>query len=153
LKQALQSPSISSEISQSSEDKLGFRAAEAWVRPSPIITNGQILQYGFDLKKCVFSMRLLGEKKGLEQEAATEIYLPDFHFPDTHTVISVSGGEWTIDYSEIHSVKFQRLRWWHPEGDHNIKIQGVKRKPGDPAVSGEELSYLEQCQKGGCSMM
>ncbi|GIK01335.1 hypothetical protein Aspvir_005369 [Aspergillus viridinutans] len=153
LKQALQSPSISSEISQSSQDKLGFRAAEAWVRPSPITTNGQILQYGFDLKNCVFSMRLLGEKKGPGQEAATEIYLPDFHFPDPHTVVSVSSGEWTIDYPEIHSVKFQRLRWWHPEGDHNIKIQGVKRKPGDPTVSGEELSYLEQCQKGGCSMM
>ncbi|RHZ51920.1 sterylglucosidase 1 [Aspergillus thermomutatus] len=152
LKQALQSPSISSEISQSSQDKLGFRAAEAWIRPSPIITNGQILQYGFDLKNCVFSMRLLGERKGLGQ-AATEIYLPDFHFPDTHTVVSVSSGEWTIDYVEIKSVRFQRLRWWYREGDHNIKIQGVKRKPGDSAVSGEELSYLEQCQKGGCSMM
>lgn len=85
---------------------------------------------------------------------ATEIYLPEFHFPDTQTVVSVSSGEWRIDYTEINSIKVQRLRWWHMEGEQDIKIQGVKRKPGDlSSVSADDLSYLEQCQKGGCTVI
>ncbi|RAL10803.1 sterylglucosidase 1 [Aspergillus homomorphus CBS 101889] len=154
LKSALSAPSISSEFSQSNEDKLGFRAAEAFVRPSPIYTNGLVSKYMFDLRNCTFTLSLIGNERTLGEETATEIYIPEFHFPAGHTVVSVSSGEWTLDSNEINSVKVQRLRWWHPVGNQDIKIQGVKRKPGESVTSSsDELSYLEQCQSSGCSMM
>ncbi|PYH41959.1 sterylglucosidase 1 [Aspergillus saccharolyticus JOP 1030-1] len=154
LKSALSAPSITSEYSQN-EDKLGFRAAEAFIRPSPIYTNGLVSEYMFDLRNCTFTLSLIGNEKTLNEETATEIYLPEFHFPGGHTVVSVSSGEWSIDSSEINSIKVQRLRWWHSAGNHDIKIQGVKRKPGETArsSSSDELSYLEQCQSSGCTVM
>lgn len=154
LRHVLQSPSISSDHIQSpSRQKAGFRAAEAWTRPSPIFTNGRISDFVFDLRKCTFTLSL-SAKARTAQDAPTEIYLPDFHFPATQTVVTVSGGEWTIDYHEINAVKLQLLRWWHPDGDQEIKIQGVRRKPGDLDKSGsDEISYLEQCERGDCSVM
>lgn len=132
---------------------MGFRAAEAWVRPSPIKTNGKVSHYAFDLWKCTFEMSLTAKVR-TEQDAPTELYLPDYHFPAAQTVLTVSDGEWTIDYEEVNGVKVQHLKWWHPEGDQDIKVEGVKHKPGelinDP---GEEISYLEQCQKEGCVVM
>ncbi|KAE8350728.1 glycoside hydrolase superfamily [Aspergillus coremiiformis] len=156
LKDALRPASITSEVSsQSSKDHVGFRAAEAYIRPSPIFTNGTLTRHGFDLRNCMFTMSLVAKEKDVgDGDQPTEIYLPDFHFPDSHTVVSVSSGEWTIDYAEIASVKVQRLRWWHPEGDQDIKIQGMKRKPGElTKISGDDLTYLEQCQRGACTVM
>lgn len=93
-------------------------------------------------------------KARTSQDAPTEIYLPDFHFPAPQTVVTVGAGEWTIDYDEINGVKVQRLRWWHPEGDHEIEIQGVKRKAGElENDTSDDISYLEQCQKGECVVM
>lgn len=87
-------------------------------------------------------------------EFPTEIDLPEFHFPADHTTVEVSGGKWEITTHEIHSVKLQRLRWWHAEGDQEIKIEGVKRKPGEVAnPAGEEATYMEQCQRGDCTIM
>lgn len=154
LKSVLRAPSITSECSQSFQEGVGFRAAEAYIRPSPIVTNGLVANHVFDLRSCTFTMSLAGRGHEMGQDIATEIYLPDFHFPDTHTVVSVSSGEWTIDHAQIDSVKVQRLRWWHAAGEQDIKIEGVKRKPGDLTdVSGEDLTYLEQCQRGGCTVM
>lgn len=154
LKHAIQSPSISSERSQSSSgEKVGFRAAEAWTRPSPVVTNGRISHFVFDLRECTFSMSLAAKVR-TEQGAPTEVYLPDFHFPAAQTLVTVSRGDWAIDYDETNGVKQQRLQWWHPEGDHEIKIQGVKRKLGELTDgSAEDVSYLEQCQRGGCVVM
>ncbi|KAI9927715.1 hypothetical protein ASPWEDRAFT_41813 [Aspergillus wentii DTO 134E9] len=153
LKHALQSPSISSDYSQSSKDKAGYRAAEAYIRPSPIFTNGRVSSYLFDLKNCTFTLSLVA-KAGTPQDAPTEIYLPEFHFPQTETVVTVSVGKWDIDLLETNSIKVQRLRWWHAEGNQDIKIQGVKRKPGEASnAPGDDISYLEQCQKGGCTIM
>lgn len=94
-------------------------------------------------------------KASTPEDAPTEIYLPEFHFPETSTVVTVSGGKWAIDSEEINSAKLQRLRWWHGEGNQDIKIQGLKRKPGEFAnpAGAEDVSYLEQCQRGGCSVM
>ncbi|KAE8308781.1 glycoside hydrolase superfamily [Aspergillus transmontanensis] len=156
LKDALRPASITSELSslQLSKDQTGFRAAEAYIRPSPIFTSGSLTHHGFDLRNCTFTMSLVAKEKAARGDQPTEIYLPDFHFPDIQSVVSVSSGEWTIDHAEIDSVKIQRLRWWHPEGKQDIKIQGVKRKPGDlTKVSGEDLTYLEQCQRGACTIM
>ncbi|KAL3453453.1 glycoside hydrolase superfamily [Aspergillus insuetus] len=150
LKDAIKTSSITSEVSQLDEDKLGYRAAEAFIRPSPIYTNGLISDHVFDLKNCTFTMSLIGNPT----DAPTEIYLPDFHFPDTDTRVATTAGKWSIDYVELKHARFQRLQWWHPEGEQSIKIEGKKRKGGALAApSAEDLSYLEQCQKGGCTMM
>ncbi|KAL3482454.1 glycoside hydrolase superfamily [Aspergillus californicus] len=154
LKNAIQTPSIMSDVSQLDEDKLGYRAAEAYVRPSPVVTNGLITNHVFDLRNCTFTMSLVGNKSTERQPAPTEIFLPDFHFPDSHTEVSVSSGEWKIDYVEIKSARLQRLQWWHPEGNQDITIEGLKRKGGAlVGPSAEDLSYLEQCQRGGCTVM
>ncbi|KAJ5197954.1 glycosyl hydrolase [Penicillium cinerascens] len=150
LKQALTSPSISSDSSPQSK---GYRAAEAYIRPSPIYVSGSLRSHVFDLRNCTFTMKLTA-KTATSTDAPTEIYLPDFHFPETNTVVAVSGGKWELDYQEIQSIKVQRLRWWHAEGEQDIKIEGIKRHPGEFAnPSGDDVTYLEQCQQGQCMIM
>lgn len=96
----------------------------------------------------------LTAKSVTSTDAPTEIYLPDFHFPEANTVVAVSGGKWELDYLEIQSIKIQRLRWWHAEGEQDIKIEGIKRQPGEFAnPSGDDVTYLEQCQRGQCMIM
>lgn len=138
----------------SDKDKLGYRAAEAYIRPSPVYTNGKRLSHGFDLRNCTFTLSLVA-REPTSEDAPTEIYLPDFHFPDSSTVVAVSDGKWTLDREEVNSVKLLRLKWWHGKGNQDIKIQGLKRKPGEFANprGSEDVSYLEQCQRGGCSVM
>lgn len=154
LKDAIKTPSITSEGSQYGEEKLGYRAAEAFLRPSPIVTNGIVSDHLFDLKNCTLTMSLVGNKTPAGQDNPTEIFLPDFHFPDTQTEVEVSSGTWSIDYVRFKHAQTQRLRWWHSEGDQNIQIQGVKRKGGALAdQSGEDVGYLEQCQEAGCTVM
>lgn len=153
LKQALQSPSILSDCSQATGAGPGYRAAEAYIRPSPIKTESQLISHLFDLRNCTFTMSLRA-KAATTPDTPTEIYLPEFHFPDGQSEVSVSSGQWKIDYEEFQFAKVQRLRWWHGEGEQDIKVQGVKRKPGEPnSIAGDDVSYLEQCQQGGCIMM
>jgi len=154
LKGALTTPSISTDhYQQSVRQKQGYRAAEAYLRPSPTYVSGKLDSHVFDLKNCTFTLSLTS-KGPTPATAPTEIYLPDFHFPEANLVVTVSGGKWDIDYQDIQGVKLQRLRWWHGEGEQDIKIEGLKRKPGEIAnPAGEDVSYLEQCQKGECVMM
>ncbi|KAJ5639374.1 glycosyl hydrolase [Penicillium longicatenatum] len=150
LKGALASPSISSE--EPTQPK-GYRAAEAFLRPSPIHVSGTLENHVFDLQNCRFTMSLTA-KKATSSDAPTEIYLPDFHFPEVETVVSVSGGKWEFDFYKIQSIKIQRLRWWHAEGEQNIQIEGLKRQPGEVAnQSCENMTYLDQCQRGQCLLM
>ncbi|KAL3463022.1 glycoside hydrolase superfamily [Aspergillus heterothallicus] len=150
LKDAIKTPSITSDVSQLDEDKLGYRAAEAFIRPSPVYTNGSISDHVFDLKSCTFTMSIVGDST----DVPTEVFLPDFHFPDDHTLVSTTAGRWSIEYVEFKYARFQRLQWWHPAGEQSIKIEGIKRKGGAlNAPSAEDLSYIEQCQKGGCAVM
>lgn len=96
----------------------------------------------------------LTAKASTNAEYPTEISLPDFHFPASNTNVEASGGKWELDTYEVQSVKIQRLRWWHAPGEQQIKIQGLKRKPGEIAnPAGEEVTYLEQCQQGDCAIM
>ena len=87
-------------------------------------------------------------KAPTSQDAPTEIYLPDFHFPDSHTAVTVSDGKWAIEYEVINSVKLKLLRWWHGRGGQEIRIQGLKRKREEytKAPNGEDM-------KGGCTVM
>jgi hypothetical protein len=132
---------------------MGYRAAEAYIRPSPIFVSGTLETHVFDLQNCTFAMSLTA-KAATATDAPTEIYLPDFHFPEANTIVAVSGGKWEIDYQVIQSIKVPRLRWWHAEGEQDIKIKGVKRQPGEYAnPSGDDVTYLEQCQHGQCLLM
>ncbi|KAH8693971.1 putative glycosyl hydrolase [Talaromyces proteolyticus] len=155
IRTVTESPVISPQSSRTltePEGKPGFRAAEAYVRPSPIYTCGDLLKYEFDLKNCTFTVSVNAEKP-TPQDAPTEIYLPEFHFPKSETVVYISGGKWSIETQDEISSSFQVLKWWHAEGDQDIKVEGVKHKASDLLASYEDESYLEQCQKNNCMVM
>nr|POE96961.1 putative glycosyl hydrolase [Quercus suber] len=78
----------------------GYRAAEAYVRPTPIATHGTIISFGFDLKNCTFTLAL-SATGATPHETPTEIFLPDFHFPRGQTSVEVTGGKWTIQVDEV----------------------------------------------------
>lgn len=120
------------------------------MRPSPIATVGRILSQGFDLRNSVFTLRLRALKEGSEQ-APTEIFLPEFHFPKDKCDVEVSSGKWTITDDEDGMI--QKLRWWHVEGEHTIRVTGV---PGISRLGkDDEEGYLDQCQNTTtkCSVM
>ncbi len=155
MKDALKSPSISSERTRTPDElwaKPSFRAAEAYVRPSPIFTNGKLLKYGFDLKNCTFTMSLDAAKPVIE-EYPTEIYLPEYHFGQNDTTVDVSGGKWTLDADDFDGGTVQILRWWHGVGEQNITVKGVRRRQGIDGNSDDEVGYLEQYRRSLCSVM
>jgi hypothetical protein len=155
LRANLKTPSISSRVTDVSPELTsapGFRAAEAYVRPSPIATVGKILGHGFDLRNCIFNMRLSAQK-GAEEFRPTEIFLPEFHFPKDKCEIEVTAGKWTITTDDEDGGMIQKLRWWHAEGEHQIKITGVQRRQNMALGKEEEEGYLDQCQQSKCSVM
>jgi hypothetical protein len=139
----------SSKVLKRDEDKAGYRAAEAYIRPTPVTVHGNVVSYGFDLRVCAFSLSLTAPS-ATSENAPTEIFLPEWHFPNGNTSVEVSGGKWSISLED----ELQKLRWWHAEGDQKITVKGVVRKSG-VALSNveEEEGYLEQCQKAACSIM
>jgi hypothetical protein len=124
----------------------GLRAAEAYVRPSPHATNGNVLKYSFDLRNCVFTFTLDAETP-TSDDTATEIFLPDFHFPPTNTSVEVSGGKWRIEADDVGGETMQMLRWWHGAGEQKITVKGVKRKMQAALEPDEDIGYLEQCRR------
>lgn len=155
LKSKLKTPSISSKQTDGPPELTnspGFRAAEAYVRPSPIATVGKILNYGFDLRNCVFTFRLHASVAGSE-DTPTEVFLPEFHFPKDRCEVEVSAGKWTIGTDDEDGGMIQRLRWWHAEGEHFIKVTGVQRRQNMSLGKEEEEGYLDQCQQSKCSVM
>lgn len=153
LKSNLQTPSISSRPSEDPPELTstpGYRAAEAYIRPSPIVTVGTILSTGFNLKTCVFELSLDADKATAD-DTPTEIFLPEFHFPKDRCVVEVSGGKWSISTDEESGGLFQKMRWWHQPGEQFIKVKGV---PSRQIMGEDEDGYLEQCQQGNnCSLM
>jgi len=47
----------------------------------------------------------------------------------------------------------QKLRWWHAEGNHTLKVTGVQRRQNMALGKEEEEGYLDQCQQSKCSLM
>ena len=156
VKAALKTPSISSDQKEAKPVDLsnapGFRAAEAYVRPSPIATVGSVVSSGFDLRNCVFTMELNCKHAATEEEP-TEIFLPEFHFPRELTDIKVSSGQWTMSVDDAQGSDIQRLRWTHGAGQQNITVKGVQRRQGMALGKEEEEGYLEQCRQSKCSLM
>ena len=143
-----QSPKSSAEDT----DEPGFRAAEAYVRPTPIVTHGDVHEHGFDLKNCTFTLKLTAPSSTAES-LPTEVFLPDFHFPQGSVSVEVSGGKWTISVDESEGVSVQKFRWWHAAGDQHVLIKGVKRKAGKAFDADEEDGYLDQYRERLCTVM
>lgn len=155
LKETLKTPSIVSQRSETPPEigsKPGYRAAEAYVRPSPISTVGNVTSYGFDLRNATFTFAL--DCKAAATEAApTEIFLPEFHFPPQNTHVEVSSGKWTISVDDADGGIIQRLRWQHGAGKQNMTVKGVQRMQGMASGREEEEGYYEQCKQSRCSLM
>ena len=130
----------------------GYRAAEAYIRPTCPAVHGSILSYGFTLLTATFTLKLTCSTPTSES-APTEIFLPEWHFPAGVTSVDVTGGKWEIKVGEDEC---QRLRWWHAEGEQGITVRGLARKSGaaeEGANYEEEAGYLEQCRKQACVVM
>ena len=131
----------------------GYRAAEAYVRPSPIATVGNVVSYGFDLRNCTFTLALECESAATE-EVSTEVFLPAYHFPEDDTVVEVSSGKWNISVDDADGSMVQVLRWQHDEGKQSLTVKGVKRRQGASVGREEEApGYLQQCWQSGCVIM
>lgn len=136
----------------------GYRAAEAFVRPTPTVVFGDVLASGFDLKQCTFNLKLSAPKPAPDN-APTIVFLPEFHFPKDQCEVAVSSGKWEISSDEEEGTLLQKLKWWHMEGEQTIRISGLIRKHNVPEGSSEDAGYLEQCQQGygfnfgSCSVM
>ena len=157
IQRALATPSISS--SRSGKDpeltaNPGYRAAEAYIRPYPTAVVGEIVSYGFNLRKCSFELKI-DAPRATTQPAPTTIFLPEYHFPKDQCSVTVSGGKWEIKSDENEGVPVQRLRWWHAEGEQELRVDGVQRPYNSPEQSADDAGYLEQCQQGSdnCSIM
>ncbi|KIW28140.1 uncharacterized protein PV07_07822 [Cladophialophora immunda] len=155
LKDALITPRINQTpqaIQGIAEGTPGFRAAEAWVRPSPIATVGDVVNYGFDLKSVTFTFSLTSDS-ATKESVPTEIFLPEFHFPPGKTQVEVSGGRWRIDAVDVDGEGMQVMKWWHGAGEQSITVKGMKRKPG--ALNEEddsEAGYLDTMRES-CLVM
>lgn len=126
--------------------KPGFRAAEAYVRPSPIAVVGDVISYGFDLRNAVFTLALESKNVATE-DVPTEVFLPEFHFPRDNVDVEVTSGKWTISVDDTDGGLIQRLRWIHGAGKQNLKVKGVQRRQGMALGKEEEEGYLEQCRQ------
>jgi hypothetical protein len=100
----------------------------------------------------VFNLRLRTPKAGSE-DTPTEVFLPEFHFPKDKCEVEVSSGKWTISTDDMDGGMIQRLRWWHVEGEHTLKVTGVMRRQNMALGKEEEEGYLDQCQQSKCGVM
>lgn len=158
IKRHLKSPQISTKRSSGSDEGRGpgIRAAEAFIRPSPIVTVGDVVKYGFDLKNCIFTFSLRTDKPTTD-DLCTEIYLPDFHFPADKLSIHVTSGRWAVETHDVNGEILQKLKWWHHQGEQSITVNGVKRKLGvvGSSVEDEDVGYYETVRRlaTNCSVM
>ena len=158
LQTHLRTPQISSQRQSLGEggSNQGLRAAEAFLRPSPVSTVGSVVKYGFDLRNCTFILTLKADKRST-QELPTQIFLPDFHFPADKVSVEVTSGTWVIEIEEVNGEGMQVMKWYHHEGEQSMTIKGVKRKLGVPGpnIEEEEVGYFETMRRlaVNCSVM
>ncbi len=132
-----------------------FRAAEAYVRPTPVATHGDIVSYGFDLRNCEFKFAL-NAPSSTSEDAPTEIFLPEYHFPPENVIVDVSGGKWTIGMEQVGGVSVQIMKWWHAEGDQTLSVRGMTTRQDVSLGTLEGESYADrlwQCREDGCLLM
>ncbi|KAH8880335.1 glycoside hydrolase [Thozetella sp. PMI_491] len=157
LKRTLTNPSISSD-SPSRQPELkaapGFRAAEAFVRPAPIVVAGTITSYGFDLARCEFHLAIEAPHAA-DPAAPTIVFLPDYHYPKDACTVEVSSGKWEISSDDEEVAVVQRLTWWHGQDKQTLKVTGVIKTHNLGEPGPEDVGYYEQCNQGAtnCTVM
>lgn len=133
-----------------------MRAAEAYVRPTPVATHGKMKSHGFDLKNCVFTLEITASSPASE-DLPSEIFLPEYHFPPGKTEIEVTAaGKWSISVDEAGGGLQQTLKWWHGSGEQTLTAKGAKRRIGTSiGKEDEEEGYLAQYIQMGksCTVM
>ncbi|KAH6686813.1 protein tyrosine kinase [Plectosphaerella plurivora] len=163
LNRTLTNPSITSDPAQNKKDPdlsnaPGFRAAEAYVRPTGVNIAGKVTEAGFDLRNCEYNLKIVASAPPPDN-APTIVFLPEYHFPSENCTVAVSSGKWELsvdeDPDEPSSPALQRLKWWHGDGVQTLKVNGEVRRHNVPEATEEEAGYLEQCrqQYGACSLM
>ncbi len=155
IKDTLKAPSISLQRSKTPPEigsTPGYRAAEAYVRPSPIATFGKVTSYGFDLRNATFTLALESQSAATDV-VPTEVFLPEFHFPRDNTKVEVSSGKWTISLDNTDGGLMQKLRWLHGPGKQNMSVKGVLKKQGMALGKEEEEGYYEQCKQSRCDLI
>ncbi|KAK5995686.1 Glucosylceramidase [Cladobotryum mycophilum] len=158
LQSTLTNPSISSAPSVKDPELTnapGYRAAEAFIRPTPTVVAGNLLSSGFDLRNCTFHLKVSAATAAAD-DTPTIVFLPEFHFPKDQFEVTVSAGKWEVSSDEEEGPLLQWLRWWHPEGEQTLTVKGLVRKHNVPEGTAEEAGYLEQCQRGygwNCNIM
>lgn len=131
------SSSKSSVAGDASPHTPGYRAAEAFVRPWPNAVHGDVLSFGFNLRECVFELKLVAASSTPE-DAPTEIFLPAWHFPTGKIDVETSGGHHAVSLDG----ETRKLAWWHSEGEQSIRISGEKKPlKGLAEGTGEYLAY------------
>ncbi|KJZ76756.1 hypothetical protein HIM_03633 [Hirsutella minnesotensis 3608] len=150
LQRTLTNPSIRSSLSVKDPELTntpGYRAAEAFIRPTPTVVAGDVISSGFDLRGCSYNLKLQAPKAATD-DAPTIVFLPEYHFLKDECEVTVSSGKWEISLDEDEGPLLQRLRWWHGEGEQTLSVRGTIRQHNVPQGSAEEAGYLEQCQQG-----
>jgi hypothetical protein len=102
----------------------GSRAFRAFVRPSPIVIAGEPKQYGFDMRSCTFTLRMMPFHP---EDEPTEIFLPAYLCYDRGLKISGSSGRCAL-YRYV-----QVLRWWHiGSGEQTLTVQWAGVRNASP---------------------
>ncbi|KOS17930.1 putative glycosyl hydrolase [Escovopsis weberi] len=134
----------------------GYRAAEAFIRPTATVVAGNVKSAGFDLRNCSYRLVVVASKPASE-DAPTVVYLPEFHFPESEFEVALSGGKFEVVRDEDEAgPPLQRLRWWNPKGEQTLTVKGPIRKHQAVEGTAEDSGYLEQCIRGygwNCSVM
>ncbi|PHH59366.1 hypothetical protein CDD81_3347 [Ophiocordyceps australis] len=134
----------------------GYRAAEAFIRPTATVVAGDVASSGFDLRQCTYTLKVAASRAAAD-DGPTIVYIPEFHFPKDECEVTVTSGKWEISLDDDEGPLLQRLRWWHGEGTQSLTIRGMVRRHNVPEGTAEEAGYLEQCQHGlgigGCAVM
>lgn len=150
LQRTLTNPSISSAPSDKDPELTntpGYRAAEAFIRPTPTTVAGNLISSGFDMRKCIFNIKVSAAQAAAD-DTPTVIFLPEYHFPKQECEVAVSAGRWEINFDNSQGTLLQLLKWWHPEGEQTLTIKGLVRKYNVAEGNPEDAGYLEQCQAG-----
>lgn len=103
------------------------RASEAFIRPYPLAIFGDIIEYGFDLTKGIFKLKIDGEKTASndEESIASEIYVPEIHFPsEDDFYIDTSSGN--VEFDKTRRV----LSWYHASGEQTLELTAVQWELG-----------------------
>ncbi|KYK54745.1 putative glycosyl hydrolase [Drechmeria coniospora] len=149
LQKILTNPTISSSLSSKNAEVTiapGYRAAEAFIRPTATVVAGDMVASGFDLRQCSYSLQVAAPTAA-KDDAPTVVFLPEFHFPRDQCEVTVSSGKWELGLDDDEGPLLQKLRWWHSEGEQSLRVRGLVRSHNVLEGSAEEAGYLEQCRQ------